>query len=148
MKEKESLIEIDPKDYDIVVKIKDEKDIVVARQMVKDFAKRLNFSLGDVTKLSTAVSELARNIYRYAGEGFIFVREINDKGSVVLEIVAYDNGPGIKDLNLAMQSGYSTTKGSFGLGLSGVKRLMDEFYINSKVDKGTVVIVKKRRRNY
>jgi len=130
------------------IKIKEEKDIVVARQIVKDIAKRLGFSLADITKVSTAVSELARNIYRYAKEGFILVKEKKSGEEVEIEVVALDNGPGIEDIELALKSGYTTTRNSLGLGLSGVKKLMDSFYIESEKGVGTVVIASKRRRAF
>ena len=142
------LIQINFEEYDVAVKIKEEKDIVVARQMVKDIARRLGFSLADITKISTAVSELARNIYRYAKEGFIYVKEKKEGQNVAIEIVAYDKGPGIENINQAIMGGFTTTKGSLGLGLSGVRRLMDEFFIDSEVGIGTVVIVSKRRRSF
>lgn len=134
--------------YDISVKVREEKDIVIARQMAKDLAKRLGFSIGDTTKISTAVSELARNIFRYAKEGFIYIRSIVDEGEHAIEIVAKDNGPGIADIDIAIKGGFSTTKNSLGLGLSGVKKLMDKFYIESELGKGTLVYVYKRRRTF
>lgn len=139
---------IKPDDYDFSVRIKEERDIVIARQMVKDIAKKLGFSLADITKISTVVSELARNIYRYAGEGFIYFREKKEGKDVYIEIAAYDRGPGIKDIDLAVQGGFTTTKGSLGLGLSGVRRLMDEFAIESEAGKGTLVLTAKRRRSF
>ncbi|MBO8158545.1 anti-sigma regulatory factor [Thermosyntropha sp.] len=142
------LISIKPEEYDFFVRINEEKDIVIARQMVKDIAKKLGFSLADITKISTVVSELARNIYRYVGEGFIYIRERKEGKDVYIELVAYDRGPGIEDIDLAITGGFTTTKGSLGLGLSGVRRLMDEFSIKSEVGKGTLVIVAKRRRSF
>lgn len=142
------LIQINIDDYDVFIKIKEEKDIVVARQMVKGIAKKLGFSLADITKISTAVSELSRNIYRYAESGYIYVKEKNRNNEIELEIVAVDKGPGIENVELAVVRGYTTTKGSLGLGLSGVRRLMDTFYIESKVGVGTVVIISKRRRTF
>ncbi|SHG61461.1 serine/threonine-protein kinase RsbT [Thermosyntropha lipolytica DSM 11003] len=139
--------DIKMEDYDMLVKINDERDIVVARQMVKDFAKRMGFSLADITKISTAVSELARNIFRYAGSGFIYIRE-NTGEEKEIEIAAVDKGPGIENVEAAVEAGFTTSKGSLGLGLSGVRRLMDSFFIESEVNRGTVVIVTKRRRTF
>lgn len=141
-------IRIAPEDYDLAVKIKSEDDIYVARQVVKNFAEKAGFSLADVTKITTAVSELARNIYRYAQEGAIYVRLKYQSDEVIMEVVAYDRGPGIPNIEKAISRGYSTFQRSLGLGLSGVKRLMDSFFIASEVGKGTVVIVEKRKRKF
>lgn len=134
-------------EYQLVIKVAREEDIVIARQMVKNFAAEIGFSLVDVTKIATVVSELARNIFRYAGSGLILVR-LREEEEKVLEIVAYDEGPGIENLGVVLQGGYSTSSRSFGLGLSGVKRLMDSFEIESEKGKGTIVRVEKRRRRF
>ncbi len=138
---------VDPVNYDTFIKISEENDIVLARKMAKDFANKAGFSLADVTKIATTVSELARNIYRYAKEGLILFKLRGDEKDTI-EIVAFDEGPGIEDLELALTKGYSTTKRSLGLGLSGIKRLMDEFKIESKPGKGTIVKVAKRKRRF
>lgn len=144
------MIEVNPQDYDIVLKIKDESDIAVSRQMAKNFAQKMNFSLADVTKIATAVSELARNIYRYAKEGYIYIRkkEAGPEKATTIEILACDRGPGIENVELAVSGGYTTSERSLGLGLAGIRRLMDSFYIESEVGKGTAVIVEKRRRAF
>jgi len=95
-----------------------------------------------VKMFMTTVSELAHNILKYAGIGHIYVREIYRTGSIGMEIVAEDKGPGINDIDSAMKDHFSS-KGTLGLGLPGVKRLMDEFYIESNPDSGTRVTVKK-----
>jgi len=137
-------------DYDIVLKIKDENDIAVSRQMAKSFAQKNSFSLADVIKIATAVSELSRNIYRYAGEGQIYIKkkETEADKDVSIEIIAYDKGPGIENVERALAGGYTTSERSLGLGLSGVRRLMDNFYIKSEVGKGTIVVLEKRRRGF
>ncbi|WP_425057913.1 Serine/threonine-protein kinase RsbT [Sporomusa carbonis] len=143
-------IVINVHDYDMVLKIKDESDIAVSRQMAKSFAQKNNFSLADITKIATTVSELSRNIYRYAKEGQIYIKKKEkelDK-DVSIEIVAYDRGPGIENVERALAGGYTTSERSLGLGLSGVKRLMDRFYIVSEVGKGTIVVLEKRRRGF
>lgn len=142
------MIEVNTQDYDIALKIKDESDIAVSRQMAKNFAQKMDFSLADVTKIATAVSELARNIYRYAKEGYIYIRkkEAGPEKAPVIEILACDRGPGIENVELVISGGYTTSERSLGLGLAGIKRLMDSFRIESEVGKGTVVIVEKRRR--
>jgi len=144
------LIDVNSHDYDMVLKIKDENDIAVSRQMAKSFAQKNNFSLADVTKIATAVSELARNIYRYAKEGYIYIRkkETGADKAVSIEIVACDRGPGIENVELAVVRGYTTSERSLGLGLSGIRRLMDSFNIKSEIGKGTVVIVEKRRLGF
>lgn len=142
-------MEINPRDYDLVLKIKEEKDIATSRQLIKNFAQKMDFSLADVTKIVTAVSELARNIFRYAREGYIYVREkVGPDEARFIEIVALDQGPGIEDVELAVSGGFTTFERSLGLGLSGVRRLMDSFSIKSEVGKGTLVVVEKRRRNF
>jgi len=148
--EKFNDIDINVRDYDIVLNIKDENDITVSRQMAKSFAQKNNFSLADVTKIATAVSELARNIYRYAKKGHICIKkkETGPDKDIIIEILAYDRGPGIENVERAIVRGYTTSERSLGLGLSGIRRLMDSFYINSEVDKGTVVVVEKRRRGF
>ncbi|MDN5364216.1 MAG: serine/threonine-protein kinase RsbT [Eubacteriales bacterium] len=144
------MIEVNPQDYDIVLKIKDESDIAVSRQMAKNFAQKMNFSLADVTKIATAVSELARNIYRYAKEGYIYIRkkESGPEKATTIEILAFDRGPGIENVELAVSGGYTTYERSLGLGLAGIRRLMDSFHIESEVGKGTAVIIEKRRRAF
>ena len=94
--------------------------------------------------IATAVSELATNIIRYAGSGEVVLRVIHKTGHDGLEVVAEDHGPGIHDIDKAMQDHFSTGN-SLGLGLPGVKRLMDEFFINSKPGMGTLCIARKWR---
>ncbi|MCM8900739.1 ATP-binding protein [Caldicoprobacter algeriensis] len=112
------MLDVNPYDYDIVLKIKDENDIAVSRQMAKNFAQKNNFSLADVTKIATAVSELARNIYRYAKEGYIYIRkkEIGSDKTVAIEIIACDKGPGIENVELAVMGGVYNIRAEFGVG--------------------------------
>ena len=112
------------------VNIRQEIDIVGARQLGRQYAKELGFSTVDQARIATAISELTRNIYLYADAGkisFEVIDQINRKG---LKIIATDNGPGIPDISQVMQDGYSTS-GGLGAGLPGVKRLMDQFDIQS-----------------
>lgn len=95
--------------------------------------------------VATAISELARNIVRYAVRGEITLRLVQNNGKKGIEVVASDDGPGIPDVGLAMQDGYSTS-GGLGLGLPGTRRLMDDFEITSDFGKGTVVTVRRWRR--
>jgi len=122
------------------VAIKSERDIVVARQKGRALARDFGFSLGDATLIATAISELARNIIAYAGEGMVTMNVIYDSRREGLLIVASDEGPGISDIPLALRDGFSTS-GSLGIGLPGVRRLMDEFKIDSAPGHGTIVTV-------
>jgi len=149
----------------VKIEIKEEYDIVTARVSAKEEARKLGFGIVDQTRIATAVSELARNIVDYAGEGVIEINIVDKKGVVGgsgsgssegrggdndigrggclgLEIIAVDNGPGIEDIEKALEDGYSTG-GGLGIGLGGVRRLMDEFEIQSKVGEGTKVRVVK-----
>lgn len=120
------------------VKIQTEWDIVAARQLGRNVAKELGFGTVDQARITTAISELARNIFIYADKGQVCIEKIYEKGHAGLRIVAVDNGPGIRDIRLAMEDGYSTS-GGLGAGLPGVKRLMDEFNIVSSQETGTEI---------
>lgn len=120
------------------VKIQTEWDIVAARQLGRNVAKELGFGTVDQARITTAISELARNIFIYADKGQVCIEKIYEKGHAGLRILAIDNGPGIRDIRLAMEDGYSTS-GGLGAGLPGVKRLMDEFNIVSSQETGTEV---------
>jgi serine/threonine-protein kinase RsbT len=127
------------------VAIRSDLDIVIARTSARDVAKRLGFGAIDQARIATAVSELARNIFLYAGSGTVSVRLLDRLGRCGIEIVCQDQGPGIADIPLVMQDGYSTSRG-MGMGLPGAKRLMDEFDLRSQVGTGTTVICRKWRR--
>lgn len=124
--------------------IRSDLDIVIARTMARDMAKLLGFGAIDQARIATAVSELARNMFLYAGSGTVTVREIERGGRKGLEIICDDQGPGITDINLVMQDGYSTSQG-MGMGLPGAKRLMDEFDIRSREGQGTTITCRKWR---
>lgn len=129
-------------DFQSCVTIKKEWDIVGARQLGRDIAKKVGFGNVDQARIATAISELARNIYLYAGSGkvcFDAIDELNEKG---LRIVAIDDGPGIQDVSQVMEDGFSTS-GGLGAGLPGVKRLMDEFDVISNQGDGTEIKVVK-----
>ena len=123
------------------VPIKQGGDIITARQAGRALAAQIGFSSADQTLIATAISEMARNILTYAKKGEIILC-LEDGSRPGLTIIAADEGPGIPDIQQALQNGYSTT-GSLGLGLPGTKRIMDEFSIISEVGKGTVVTMKK-----
>lgn len=125
--------------------INSDQDIVAARQRGRALAVELGFSAVDSTLIATAISELARNIVSYAGTGEITLKTIQNSTRQGILIVAADEGPGIHDLRQALRDGFSTS-GSLGLGLPGVRRLMDEFEIASQPGQGTRVEVKKWRQ--
>jgi len=129
---------------EVRVTISSDQDIVLARQKGRSLALELGFSSGDATLIATAISELARNIVSYAGNGQILLRDIQNSTRVGISVTASDDGPGIPNISQALRDGFSTS-GSLGLGLPGVRRLMDEFEINSKPGQGTKVGVKKWR---
>ena len=119
-----------------------EFDLIKIRQVVRKISKEMKFDIVDQTKLVTAVSELARNVFDYVGKGEVIVEEAEDSFKRGLKITVIDKGPGIPDIDLAMSDGFSTKKG-LGKGLSGTKKLMDEFSIQSEVGKGTEVVIVK-----
>jgi serine/threonine-protein kinase RsbT len=124
--------------------IRSDLDIVIARTLARDTAKTLGFGAIDQARIATAVSELARNIFLYAGTGTVTVREIERTGRKGLEVICEDQGPGIANIELVMRDGYSTSRG-MGMGLPGAKRLMDEFDIRSTEGVGTTIICRKWR---
>jgi serine/threonine-protein kinase RsbT len=130
---------------DEVVTIGSEPDIVMARQKGRALAGTLAFSATDLTLIATAISELARNIVLYARLGEIRLQIVRDGTREGVQVTASDRGPGITNITMAMQSGYSTS-GGLGLGLPGVRRLMSEMEITSEAGKGTVVTATKWQR--
>ena len=128
-----------------VLPINSDTDIVAARQRGREVASLLGFTQTDATLIATAISELARNIVTYAKQGEIIIRNVQLGDRMGIVVVARDNGPGIANISQAMQDGFSTS-GSLGLGLPGVKRLMDEFDIVSDPKSGTTVTIKKWKR--
>jgi serine/threonine-protein kinase RsbT len=141
----ENLVERNQRDDEVRVRITSDGDIVVARQAARDLAERLGFSSTDLTILATAVSEVARNILRFAETGEVAVELVNNPRSGV-RVTAMDNGPGIRDVDQAMTDGFSTNN-SLGLGLPGARRLMDEFTIDSRPGQGTTVTMAKWRKD-
>jgi len=127
------------------IRIQTEGDIVLTRRVVREAATKAGFGNTDVTRIVTASSELARNIFKYAGGGVMRWRSLEDNGRRGIELLFVDQGPGIPDIELAMQEGYSTGDG-LGMGLSGAKRLMDELEIQSMVGQGTTITLKKWRQ--
>ena len=123
---------------DIVVDIHNPDDIVAARKAGHQLALDLGFSLTDVTMIATAISEIARNITSYAGRGAVQVTVADRDGRKALVVRAEDEGPGITDIERAMEDGYSTGRG-LGMGLPGARRLMDRLIVESARGRGTVV---------
>jgi len=126
----------------IRIPIDSETQILIARQQARLLAAELGFWSVEQSFIAMAISEVALNILQYAGKGEVILSKIQKNGAQGIAIVARDDGPGIPNVNLAMQDGYSTSGGA-GLGLAGAKRLMDEFDIVSEVGKGTTVTMKK-----
>ncbi len=129
----------------IRVPIRSDGDIVLARQAGRTLASQQGFRSSDLTLLATAISEVARNIVSYASAGEIELSMVRQGSRSGVEVIARDQGPGIPDISLAMQDGYSTGR-SLGLGLPGAKRLMDEFEIASEVGIGTTIKMTKWAR--
>lgn len=130
---------------DTVMPLRSDVDVLKARKFGKELAAELHFSNSERTIIATAISEIARNTVLYAKLGRMQLKLIRNGVKRGLMIVAEDEGPGIADLKLAMQDGYTTSRG-LGIGLPGAKRLMDEFDIVSEVGKGTVITMKKWER--
>ena len=126
------------------IRIAADEDVVLARQRGRELAAAAGFSQTDATLIATAISELVRNILAYAGNGEIELARVRQNGREGVVVVAADSGPGIGDLDAAMQEGFSTA-GGLGMGLPGARRLVDEFDIVSEVGRGTTVTLKKWR---
>ena len=122
--------------------ITSEASITQAVLAAKKFSVQVGFKDYQASMIASAVSELARNIEKYARRGEIVLRTVSQSYSTGIEIIAQDEGPGIPDPEEAMQDHYSSS-GTLGLGLSGVKRLMDEFDLKTEVERGTVITVRK-----
>jgi serine/threonine-protein kinase RsbT len=116
------------------------EDVVSVRQAVRQRAIDLGFNLVDQTKLVTAASELARNVVQHGGGGVVRIEAMTEGARRGLRIVFEDHGPGIQDVELAMRDGYSTA-GGLGLGLSGARRLSNDFDIHSTPGQGTRVTI-------
>jgi serine/threonine-protein kinase RsbT len=139
------------------VPIAGEADIVAARQRARDVARALGFGMVDQSRIATAVSELSRNVVRYAtgGRGEVVIRVLpaeaggpggpGGAGRAGVEVVVRDAGPGIPDVEQAMRAGFTSGNG-MGMGLPGTRRLMDEMTVESGAGRGTTVTVRKWRR--
>jgi serine/threonine-protein kinase RsbT len=127
---------------DEMMSIQSSADIVLVRQAVRKWSVELGFSLVDQTKIVTAASELARNTLDYGGGGTVKLETLQEGMRRGLRLTFADQGPGIPDIELALKDGY-TTGGGLGMGLSGTKRLMNEFEIVSRVGEGTCITITK-----
>ena len=127
---------------DLLIPIAADVDVVTARQRGRDLAAEAGFSSGDQTVIAAAISEIARNILMYAKRGEIALSVVANGDRQGVVVVARDQGPGIRDVSLALQDGFSTS-GGLGLGLPGAKRLMDEFEVASEPGRGTTITMKK-----
>jgi serine/threonine-protein kinase RsbT len=126
---------------EMTIPIEREGDIVRAREMGRAMCKSLGFSEVGQTKVATAISELSRNIFQYAGRGEVRLRPSNGGA---IEVVASDTGPGIANLTAVLTPGYRSKRG-MGMGLQGTRRLVDEFYVDTRPGVGTTVKFSKRR---
>jgi len=125
-----------------IVTVVAESDVTLAVLAARDLAQTAGLGTVQIGAIVTAVSELARNIIKYAGHGRVELRVVSRGSQQGLEAVAADQGPGIESLELAMQDKYSTSR-TLGLGLPGTKRLVDDFEIDSAPGRGTRVLVRK-----
>lgn len=126
------------------IAIVDERSVIRSVLLARKFAVSIGFDGNVLAMIATSVSELARNIVKYAERGELVMREVQRRDRPGIEIEARDNGPGIEDIAEAMTDSMSTG-GTLGLGLPGVRRMMDEFEINSTPGGGTKVVVRKWR---
>jgi serine/threonine-protein kinase RsbT len=127
------------------IPIKTESDLLFARQTAKEMMKEMGFGSADQTRMATAISELARNVLKYAGEGSCFIYEEQDEREMALKVVVEDNGPGISDIEQAMEDGFTTGNG-LGAGLPGAKRLVNNFNIASEPGYTKITLEIKRAR--
>lgn len=125
--------------------LRSDEQVVAVRKLVRECAVEIKLGLVEQTKLITAASELARNTLKYGGGGDALLHIVSDGLRSGVRMVFVDDGPGIADLALALTDGY-TTGGGMGLGLSGTKRLVDEFDIDTRPGQGTAVAVTKWKR--
>ena len=122
-----------------VIPIESDADVVTARQQARAMASELELTSTDQTLLATAISEVARNITTYASRGEVVLSVIRNSDNIRgIQVVARDDGPGIENVELALQDGY-TSGGGLGLGLPGARRLVHEFEIETAPGQGTKV---------
>jgi len=129
------------------ISIDKEADIVAVRQQARELAKELHFDQFAVAALTTAASELSRNVWVHAQRGVARIRILRNGNRVGVELEFVDHGPGIADVNRVLAGGFSTSR-SLGLGLSGTKRLVDEFDIDSQPGRGTTIVIRKWKKEF
>ncbi len=129
------------------ISIDKEADIVAVRQQARELAKELQFDQFAVAALTTAASELSRNVWVHAQRGVARIRLLRNGNRVGVELEFVDHGPGIADLNRVLAGGFSTSR-SLGLGLSGTKRLVDEFDIETQPGRGTRIVIRKWKKEF
>ena len=129
------------------ISIDKEADIVAVRQQARELAKELHFDQFAVAALTTAASELSRNVWVHAQRGVARIKSLRNGNRVGVELEFVDHGPGIADLNRVLAGGFSTSR-SLGLGLSGTKRLVDEFDIDSQPGRGTTIVIRKWKKEF
>jgi len=135
-------LSLDRHSRSLKISIESDSDLLAARQEARAIAFELGFTLTAVVGIVTALSEMTRNMLLYAGRGELLIESVRDGDRNGILITARDDGPGIPDVQKAMMDGYSTS-GGLGMGLPGIKRLMDSFEIRTGPEKGTTVIVRK-----
>ena len=129
------------------IRIDKEADIVEVRQRVRELAKQCGFDQFAMAAITTAASELSRNVWVHAKKGVARIAVLQNGNRLGLELQFVDQGPGIAELDRALAGGFSTAK-SLGLGLSGTRRLVDEFNIDTAPERGTTVIVRKWKKEF
>ena len=127
-----------------LIPISRDADVVTARRSGRDMAKIVGFGTADQTRLATAISELTRNVIKYAGDGECTIYDESDLTRNRIRVVVEDNGPGIPDIDAAMEDGY-TTGGTLGAGLPGTRRLVNEFVITSEPGLTRIVIAMEKQ---
>ncbi len=125
-----------------VIPLRTDLDVLRARERGRDLARSVGFAGSDLTLIATAISEVSRNVITYAGRGQLEVQTLHGDPQPGIQIISRDKGPGIANVELALMDGYSTSL-SFGMGLPGCRRIMDEFEIESAVGEGTTVTMRK-----
>jgi serine/threonine-protein kinase RsbT len=129
------------------IRIDREADIVEVRQRVREIAKSYRFDQFEVAALTTAASELSRNVWVHAQKGIARIAVLHNGNKTGVELEFVDHGPGIADLDRALAGGFSTAK-SLGLGLSGTRRLVDEFNIETAPGRGTRIVIRKWKKEF
>lgn len=128
-----------------MIEIRTGRDVITARSAGREMARDLGFGSADQTRLATAISELTRNIIQYACEGTCTLSDVSNERTITIRVVAEDSGPGIADIEKALEFGFSTRKG-LGAGLPGTKRLVSKFEIESEPGHTMVTIELTRRK--